>query len=309
MNQYFRFHLTKIPFYYVSGLYTGTQDWCRKELIQPGNYGIMVVLRGEVYLQIGQQDYTVRKNEYLVVPPFKSAQGFQPIPTGSQYIWLHFFPRQAVEVGSHYHKAGVREAVLPQHGQLFNAPRVVSAAVELINSEGTASPYYSDLAVAKFLVLISYDHAQLVQSRYGQAAHQNVANQVHKYLLVHFLEIDHLAELADVWGFSVPYLNRKFKAKYHVSLYEFLIEQRLQYAKNLLVFGNDPVYAVASQAHFRDSKNFYRMFKKRVGTSPLQYRKLHADYRISTPTYDSVIPVSDKIMDQLIKDGLKWPHN
>lgn len=76
-NNFFCFDLSKIPFYYVAGLYVGTREWERKELIQPGNYGILLVLHGVVYLSINHHPFTVSKHEFLVVPPFQQAQGFK----------------------------------------------------------------------------------------------------------------------------------------------------------------------------------------------------------------------------------------
>lgn len=309
MNQFFKFNLKKIPFYYVSGIFQGTREWQRKELIQPGNYGLLIVLRGVVYLSIADHDFSIHTNEYLIVPPFKPAKGFRKLPLGTKYIWIHFFPRKEAQIARKYSPARAEEASLPQQGHLYNAPKVISSALELINTEKMGNSYYSDLAIAQFLILMSADYAELVRSQQKNTDHINVAESVHKYLVVHFLEIDRLDDLNGIWGFSIPYLNRKFKKMYHISLYEFLLEQRLEYAKHLLALGNEPVYVVAEQSHFPDSKNFSRTFKKHFGVSPLQYRKMTTNYRVSTPTYDPVIPVSDKIMDRLMKDGLKWPKN
>lgn len=306
-NNFFRFNLNKIPFYYVSGLFLGTQERERKKLIQPGNYGILLVLQGVVYLSVGRHFFTVYKNEFLVVPPFQQARGFRKIPRGTRYVWIHFFPRTEVKIDNQYHQPAKHEAVFPRHGRLYNVQKVITSAIDLINMGQEKNSYIADLAIAQFLLILSEDYAELVKSRQENNSHMEIAESVYKYLTIHFLEIEHIKDLESVTRFSVPYMNKQFKEKYNVSLYQFLIELRLRYAKRLLALGNDPVYAVASQVHFPDSKNFSRLFKRKVGVSPLQYRKQKANYRISTPTYDPVIPVSDKIMNQLIADGLKWP--
>lgn len=307
-NNFFRFDLSRIPFYYVSGLFLGTREWERKELIQPGNYGILLVLGGLVYLAVNHHFFTVYKNEFLVVPPFQQAKGFRKIPRGTQYIWIHFFPRTEAKVENQYQQPAKREAVFPQHGQLYNVQKVISSAIDLINAGQDKNSYIADLATAQFLLILSGDYAALVDSHQENNSHLNIAESVYKYLTIHFLEIEHIKDLESIIRFSVPYMNKQFKGKYGMSLYQFLIDLRLRYAKRLLALGNDPVYAVASQSHFPDSKNFSRLFKRKVGISPLQYRKQKSNYRISTPTYDPVIPVSDKIMNQLIAEGLKWPR-
>lgn len=304
---YYQFDLHKIPFYYVSGLFVGTQPWLRKKLIQPGNYSLLIVLGGILYLSIDGQYFTVRQNEYLIVPAFKKARGFKKIPVGTRYIWVHFFPQEKPMIDNDYARPNETTACLPQHGKLYNPPLVIEHAMRTVNAGKIDNRYYADLAVASLLLLLSEDYGHLQKSRRLRVKRQGIAESIHHYLTVHFLEINHLEELRDVWGFSVPYLNRKFKARYNCSLYEYLIRQRLEFAKRRLILSHDPVYQVASQSHFPDSKNFSRAFKQRVGVSPAQYRKLFENYRISTPNYDPVIPVSDKIMHELMKKGLTWP--
>ena len=54
---------------------------------------------------------------------------------------------------------------------------------------------------------------------------------------------------------------------------DYVREERLKAAKKLLRNGESPVWAVAEAVGIKDSNYFVRLFKKREGVTPLQYRK------------------------------------
>lgn len=94
------------------------------------------------------------------------------------------------------------------------------------------------------------------------------------------------------------------------SLCQYLIHLRLNCARQLLILTNEPIYVVAHRSYFPDSKNFIRLFKQRIRIIPSHYRQIYNRYRIATPTYNPVKPVSDSIMKHLIQEGsLKPPKH
>ena len=54
---------------------------------------------------------------------------------------------------------------------------------------------------------------------------------------------------------------------------DHVCEQRLRMAKKLLRNGDTPVWAVAEAVGIKDANYFVRLFKRREGLTPLQYRK------------------------------------
>ena len=52
-----------------------------------------------------------------------------------------------------------------------------------------------------------------------------------------------------------------------------IIQKKIEIACDLLLHSNLPLKVIADRAYFNDEKYFLRIFKKRVGQTPTQYRQ------------------------------------
>jgi len=66
---------------------------------------------------------------------------------------------------------------------------------------------------------------------------------------------------------------RKFKKKYGVTPYAYLIDARIRRAKNILMNTNNTLSEIASKLCFSSEYHFSNSFKKRVGVSPREFRR------------------------------------
>lgn len=71
---------------------------------------------------------------------------------------------------------------------------------------------------------------------------------------------------------SPYYLSHLFKKNTGVTFLNYVIEQRLEKAKQLLVTTNDTIEQIALKTGYEESNSFRRLFKKKVGMSPSTYR-------------------------------------
>jgi AraC-like DNA-binding protein len=72
-------------------------------------------------------------------------------------------------------------------------------------------------------------------------------------------------------GISATYLRQFFKKYYHKTPIEYIIELRLEYARQLISCGAT-VEQAATESGFSDSKYFARTVKKRFGCTPREWR-------------------------------------
>ncbi len=84
------------------------------------------------------------------------------------------------------------------------------------------------------------------------------------------IKLDYLAGICDV---SKSYLCRLFKDKYGKGVTEYLIDYRIERAKKMLSGSNSSVVIIALEVGYADCGYFNRLFKKRTGVTPLEYRK------------------------------------
>ncbi|MGN0355873.1 MAG: AraC family transcriptional regulator [Muricoprocola sp.] len=82
-----------------------------------------------------------------------------------------------------------------------------------------------------------------------------------------------VSELAEKIGISRSYLSTIFKKEMHMSPQEFLICYRMERAVSLLTRTNNSINAIAAEVGYNDALTFSKVFKKRYGVSPQEYRK------------------------------------
>jgi AraC family transcriptional regulator len=81
-----------------------------------------------------------------------------------------------------------------------------------------------------------------------------------------------LAEVAAACGLSVAQFARAFKRSLGVPPHQFLIERRVERARELLLHTGLPLADVAVRCGFADQSHFTKVFHRKVGTSPGYFR-------------------------------------
>jgi len=80
-----------------------------------------------------------------------------------------------------------------------------------------------------------------------------------------------LQELADMIGLTLKKLKTGFKQVYGDSVYSFLFDYKLEYARKLLDSGTYNVNEVGVLIGYSTSSHFISAFKKKFGTTPKKY--------------------------------------
>lgn len=97
--------------------------------------------------------------------------------------------------------------------------------------------------------------------------------ELRRYLDSSYARRHRLRDLARQAGLSRTYLCRAFKAYTGKSVFDYLLDRRVQAAMLMLRSSDDKILSVALDAGFRDLPFFNRTFKARVGTTPGMYRR------------------------------------
>lgn len=80
-----------------------------------------------------------------------------------------------------------------------------------------------------------------------------------------------LQELADEIGLSLKKLKEGFKEVYGDTVYGFLLDYKMEYARKLLEGGSHNVNEVGMKVGYSTSSHFIAAFKKKFGTTPKKY--------------------------------------
>lgn len=82
-----------------------------------------------------------------------------------------------------------------------------------------------------------------------------------------------LAELSDEIGLSLKKLKEGFKQIYGDSVFSFLFDYKMDYARKILETGQHNVNEVGLKVGYSTSSHFIAAFKKKYGTTPKKYVK------------------------------------
>lgn len=94
------------------------------------------------------------------------------------------------------------------------------------------------------------------------------------WLNKHFREDDALEAVVLRSGLAERTLKRRFKAATGHTLIEYLQNVRIEHAKHLLEGGTLPIDEISVEAGYEDASFFRRLFRRRTGLSPSQYRRM-----------------------------------
>ncbi|MEG2380583.1 MAG: AraC family transcriptional regulator, partial [Oscillospiraceae bacterium] len=78
--------------------------------------------------------------------------------------------------------------------------------------------------------------------------------------------------IAEEMSLSASYVSTLFKKATGIAFSQYISQYRIDVAQDLLRNTNEKVSVVSEKAGFGTYNNFVRMFKKRIGVSPSQYR-------------------------------------
>ena len=96
-----------------------------------------------------------------------------------------------------------------------------------------------------------------------------------KYMEENIIPDKSIAEISAMCGVSVGLFERLFKAHYGITPKEFLSAQKIFYIKELLRDKSNTLEEIAEKTGYCDSGYLCRIFKKKTGMTPGEYRKLY----------------------------------
>ena len=102
----------------------------------------------------------------------------------------------------------------------------------------------------------------------------SVVRQCEQWLGDRFREIDAPGQVVELSNIPERTLKRRFKAATGSTLIEYLQNLRIEEAKRLLESGQIPVDDISAEVGYGDASFFRRLFKRRTGLTPGQYRRM-----------------------------------
>lgn len=100
-----------------------------------------------------------------------------------------------------------------------------------------------------------------------------VTTIIHDYIDKHYSTNIKISQFADKYFFSKEYLTRQFKARYHCGIYEYVLQVRMERARDLLLNPDIKIQDVAQRVGYADNNYFSKAFRTYYGISPTAFRQ------------------------------------
>lgn len=132
--------------------------------------------------------------------------------------------------------------------------------------------FYHDMSAAEGA---GYRACKRCKPEVEHSPHTELVQQVTSYLVNHYKQKLTLQDIADHVGLSPYHLERLFKQETSETPRRFLEKIRIDKAMHYLVHSNHTNLEICYEVGFQSTSNFYKVFRKMHGCSPIEYRQRH----------------------------------
>lgn len=221
---------------------------------QYNSFLFLLVLDGEIIYN----NESAKQNELLLIDCYKPHSYYTN--TNAHTLWLHFDGNNSKELF---------ETLVAEKGQKIKCP--ASTAEHFREIITLIKNNKNETALSKEIYALICDLSVPITQDYKKS---NAALAVKKYIADNFDSDIKVEDMAKAVNLSASHFSRVFKEATTFSPYEYLLNLRLEKAKELLLKTDLPVSEIAYKTGFNSAANFIYFFKKETSVSPLKFRKL-----------------------------------
>ncbi|WP_173112068.1 AraC family transcriptional regulator [Paenibacillus qinlingensis] len=175
----------------------------------------------------------------------------------------------------------LNDSLLPKLNLSFQGQQIIEALIREMQTEWQGRQEGFALIIKsliqKLLVVAGREYAAFMAHREDKRHVQ--ANRSHFDRAIAFIEMNYhrdikLSDAAAEATMAVNYFSTMFKLLTGRSFVEYVTDLRLNEALRLLLETSESMEQIAFRAGFNHMTHFYRVFKKKTGITPSQYRKM-----------------------------------
>jgi AraC-like DNA-binding protein len=155
----------------------------------------------------------------------------------------------------------------------------VSSLIELPVEKGSCLEHFIATVAAaireeriELLEQLAESFSVFLKNREGFVPNSQMLTQVQRHIIRHISEDLTIERLSQLFSYHPNYFIRLFRRETGYTPYQYIVQQRMQYAVTQLNKGL-PNEEVCYACGYTDSSTFTRAFRKYYGVAPQKYRK------------------------------------
>lgn len=235
-----------------------------------------VVLSGKGILEVGDHTYEVHGGQMFLVKhmeeTFYHADKIEPW----YYVWVTFDGDQARK---HMEYAGFTENVYVMDCAVDPTEfySVVKEIIDRPHMDISSEVYRKSLALRYLSLAIESCEKQNSHTRRRMGSNaSDYIDYAARYIRGNYSHT-RISDVVKYVGLSRSHFSSLFKKIMLMSPQEYLMQVRMNKGKELLMETDAPIYVVAQEVGYDDQLTFSKVFKKKFGLSPEQFRKRYHD--------------------------------
>ncbi len=303
---FYSFNLEKPVRYFMGGEFTSHKEWIHQKRYHKGDYEFFFCIKGPLYLQVNGEQFTVKTNSVLIVPPYMELVGFKPSEKPVDFYWFHFFEQGDVQSYEGDVKnftavyANIKNHVtLPMIFTVNHSQSIAINLHQIISAKQKACPIQKrDFLISSLIIELFNDFYE----NFEPSDEHSRLQYIRKYITTNMSSDLTVESVAESVHLNRNYLTRLFKKHLGVTTNQYITNLKLEAASLLLLRTDMPIKAVATEAFFSNPHIFMRRFKAVKGLSPSKYRQKFQNINKNTADISPFIPIPARIAN-LINDG------
>ena len=219
-------------------------------------FEIIIILSGKMCITVDGQDYTLSKNEAVLIFP---NQIHSLCSSHSEHILCIFSPRL---IQAFFTKISGR---IPVNNQFTPDQYLIDVLDSLHNASSSAKK-----KGLLYLLCAQFDSA--TEYREKQNDNKKLLYRIFSFVEENYANDCTLSNLSKEIGYDYAYLSRYFKKTIGMAFNAYVTHYRLSHACYLMENTDSPILHCAFESGFSSLRSFNRSFKEQLHMSPTQYR-------------------------------------
>ena len=228
------------------------------------DYYLLYVIQGTLKGLNPDGRATINAGEVVVMPPKKSYCFDCYADEVVYFLCVHFTGSQALEKLQKY---GIQ--IFPNINKLnsvHNIPRYFKSIFDVLASE-------NDFRVEESSILLERLFVEMARSIKNKENEEMTLKKSIRYINENYTTEIKITDLAKMENMCMTAYDAAFKKQLGISPIKYIINLRIQFAKELLETSNISVKEISLMSGYGNFNYFSRIFKEYVSMSPSEYRK------------------------------------
>ena len=234
---------------------------------------LMILTSGELHIK-HLEEYVLHENDVFLLPQNVLHYGTQP----STFVihWLHIIlpPDFSIIEDDLPEDISLTHIVLPMNINVKNLTNILNLCYQIEQYTVTAAT--QDVRNSLIKAILCEIALQSTDYCDGKFVSHKRLNSIINYINSNITQPITIDSLAERFEYNQKYIFNLFKSHLNISPLQYIIQQKMNTAKNLLLSTDNTVEAIALSLSYDNPQYFMRLFKKTFGYTPSQYRNMYS---------------------------------